>query len=149
MQRESFVEFLRLRGLRLTREREAIVDEVLRRRGHFDIETLIGSLKARGAKVSTASVYRTLPLMVECGLLSQVEARPSQSRYEPLSRKGHHDHMRCLGCDQIFEFYSEELERLQERICAERAFTGQAHTLEIRGLCRKCGTRGRVPRERK
>ena len=136
----AFTEFLRSHGLRLTPEREAIVEEVARRKDHFDPEELHYALKGRSRKVSRASVYRALPLLVEAGILKQAVNTDKHAHYENVFGKEHHDHMLCTGCGKVIEFYSEELESIQNALCRKHGFKGESHTLEIMGLCKKCGT---------
>ena len=137
-QKETFREFLDTRHLRLTREREEVLQEVVRSRGHFDPEELHYTLKGKGAKVSRASIYRTIPLMVEAGIIGKVENTDKHSHYELILGREHHDHMLCTRCGRVIEFYSEELERLQDKLCQAHGFRGNSHTLEIKGLCKKC-----------
>ncbi len=142
-QKNAFRKFLVSSGLRLTREREAVVDEVVDRRGHFDPEELHYALKGKGGKVSRASVYRTIPLLVDAGIIQKVENTDKHAHYELVLGRLHHDHMLCTRCGKVIEFYSDELERLQERLCKAEGFRGNSHTLEIKGLCRECA-RGNV-----
>lgn len=134
----QFEEFLAARGLRLSQERHAVLDEVLSRQGHFDPEELHFALKQGGSKASRASVYRTIPLLVEAGLIEQVERTDKHAHYECTFGRKHHDHMLCMGCGKVVEFLSEPLERLQDDICRKEGFKGVSHTLEIKGYCRKC-----------
>lgn len=138
MKKKVFEEFLRQRGLRFTREREAIVDDVMGRKGHFDPEELYLSLRGKDRRVSRASVYRTLPLMLEAGIVEQVERSDKQTRYERTIGVAHHDHMLCVSCGKVIEFYSEGIERLQDEICRVHGFAGVSHSLEITGYCRRC-----------
>jgi Fur family ferric uptake transcriptional regulator len=138
MVKEAFRDFLRERGLRFTGERGAILDEVLSHEGHFDPEGLYISMRSRGNKVSRASVYRTLPLMREAGIVEQVEHTEKQVRYECTVGRGHHDHMSCLSCGKVIEFYCNDMERLQENLCRDEGFQVVGHVLEITGYCRDC-----------
>lgn len=140
-QKKAFREFLESQNLRLTREREAVVDEVVGSHRHFDPEELHYTLKGRGAKVSRASIYRTIPLLVDAGIIQKVENTDKHAHYELILGRGHHDHMLCTRCGKVIEFYSEELERLQNMLCQTEGFKGNSHTLEIKGLCRKCSRR--------
>ncbi|MEJ2182683.1 MAG: transcriptional repressor [Nitrospirota bacterium] len=141
---EYFRDFIHAKGLRYTPEREAIAREVFRRKGHFDPEELHQALRREGHKVSRASVYRTLPLMMEAGILEQVEMTDKHAHYERVMGREHHDHMLCVSCGRVIEFYSEEMEKLQERLCEEEGFQGASHTLEIKGYCSRC--RKKAPR---
>ena len=135
---DSFREYVKSKGLRYTTERDAILRGALGIKGHFDLEGLLAASRKHSEGVSTASVYRTIPLLLECGIIKPVETTGKQSRYELSVGREHHDHMLCTGCGRVIEFYSPRLERLQDELCAERAFTGTAHTLEIRGHCKRC-----------
>lgn len=145
LEKEVFKEYLRNKGLRLTKEREAVLREILSRRGHFDLEELHYGLRKNSLKVSRASVYRTLPLLLESGLIEQVERTDKHAHYERTFGRGHHDHMLCISCGRVIEFYSEALEKLQVKLCKAEFFEGIAHTLEIKGYCRKCKKKPRPP----
>jgi Fur family ferric uptake transcriptional regulator len=138
MDERAFRDFLKKKGLRFTKEREAIFSEVLRKKGHFDPEELHISLRERGIAVSRASVYRTLPLLIEAGVIEEVERTEKHAHYECTIGRSHHDHMLCLNCGRVIEFYSEELEKLQDRICGQMSFEGVSHNLEVKGYCRRC-----------
>jgi Fur family ferric uptake transcriptional regulator len=128
-----------LEGRRLTKEREEIVRAIEETEGHFDGRTLVERLRAKGSKVSRASVYRTIPILVEHGLIAEVEKTEKHAHYEKVMGKGHHDHLICLRCGKATEIYSPTLEMLQEEICSRVGFKGIRHTLEIMGYCRDCG----------
>jgi len=138
MKRRIFNKFLKERGKRLTKERSLILQKTLSCNGHFDPESLYVQIKKTGLKASRASVYRTVNLMCECGLIERVSKTEHGTIYERTFGHGHHDHMLCIQCGTIIEFYSEELERIQENLCKKHSFQGASHTLEIRGYCKKC-----------
>jgi Fur family ferric uptake transcriptional regulator len=133
-----FSTFLRERGLRVTQERSAILKKTLACSGHFDPESLYLQIRATGLKASRASVYRTLGLLCECGLIGMVRKTEHGTIYENTFGDEHHDHMLCIQCGKTIEFYSEEIERLQEILCKNQGFRGMSHNLEIRGYCIKC-----------
>ena len=138
-----FKEFLKGKGLRLTSEREAILSEVFATKGrHFEPEELHITLRQKEANVSRASVYRTIPLLIEAGIIEEVERVDKHAHYELIHGREHHDHMLCLGCGDVIEFLSPEMEKLQDRLCREHGFTGETHTLEIKGYCKKCAKKG-------
>ena len=138
MEKKIFRGFLKDRKQRFTKERATILQKILSYRGHFDPETLYLKIKGEGLKASRASVYRTLTLLCECGLIERVRETEHGTVYEHTFGHEHHDHMLCNQCGTIIEFYSEELERLQEDLCKKQEFQGASHTLEIRGYCKKC-----------
>ncbi len=138
MEKKIFHNFLKDRGQRFTKERSVVLQKTLAFKGHFDPESLYIKIKETGLKASRASVYRTLNLLCECGIIERVRKSEHGTIYENTFGHEHHDHMRCIQCGAIIEFYSEDLERLQEAICTEQRFHGTSHTLEIRGYCKKC-----------
>jgi len=140
MQQNIFRKFLEERGWHLTKQRNAILHKVFSCDSHFDPESLYMEIRGKGIKASRASVYRTLNLLCECGLVKKVSKTEHGTIYE-YTHDHHHDHMVCIGCGKIIEFYSESLERLQDDICREQDFEGKSHILEIRGYCGHCQRR--------
>jgi Fur family ferric uptake transcriptional regulator len=138
MESKIFQNFLGERRLKLTKERIAVLKEVFSFHEHFEPEHLYLRIKDSGSKASRASVYRTLNLLVESGLVEKVTRTEKSNVYEHTFGHTHHDHMICSGCGSITEFYSEKLENLQEEICRGNDFDGKSHTLEIRGYCTEC-----------
>ncbi len=138
MEKEKFREFLTTKGLKLTKERDEILHEMLGMKKHFDPEELFIRLKTKGSKVSRASVYRTIPLLIGSGLIEEVERVDRHAHYERVS-DDHHDHMICIKCGKVIEFYSPTLEMLQNETCQKEKFKGIRHSLEILGYCEKCG----------
>ncbi|MDI6802053.1 MAG: transcriptional repressor [Thermodesulfovibrionales bacterium] len=138
MEKQKFREFLLTKGLKQTKEREEIINELMNTKGHFDPDELFLRLKNKGSKVSRASVYRTIPILIESGFIEQVEKTDRHAHYEKVSEKQHHDHMICTKCGKVIEFYSPTLEMLQEELCQKEGFKGIKHTLEILGHCKKC-----------
>lgn len=138
MGKDIFEQHLRSRGLKLTPERARILKTVSAMNSHFEPEELVMKLQRRKTPVSRASVYRTLPLLLECGLIKEALYKDRKTRYERTFGQNHHDHMVCTECGTIIEFVSENIEQLQAELCRERGFEPSSHTLEIRGKCRTC-----------
>jgi Fur family ferric uptake transcriptional regulator len=138
MENKIFQNFLGKKGLKFTKERIAVLKEVFSSHNHFEPENLYLRIKGSGSKASRASVYRTLNLLVESGLVEKVTRTEKGNVYEHTFGHAHHDHMICGECGSITEFYSEKLENLQKEICLTNDFDGKSHTLEIRGYCTKC-----------
>jgi Fur family ferric uptake transcriptional regulator len=122
--------------LQWTAQRELILQEVLRSRGHFDAEELVARLRGGSRKVSRATVYRTLPRLRECGLIREAFRRDGRWQYERI--RGHHDHMLCIRCGRIIEFKEDEIERLQDEVCCRYGFKPLEHRMGIQGICREC-----------
>jgi len=142
---ERFERFLHRKDLRLTEARAAIVEAALARDGHYPIEELIADLKARGIRGSKATVYRTLPLLAEAGILQPAIIAADTKSYETTFGKGHHDHLLCSGCGKVVEFEFEAFEILQRDVASKHGFRLVAHYHELVGTCRDCLQKGPPP----
>lgn len=142
-----FRAYLAQRGLRFTAQRRDVLAEVLAGGGHFGAEELYASLRVTGRSVSLATVYRTLGLLCECGLVRQAPRWEDRERYESVHGQQHHDHMLCVECGRVIEFCDDELEALQSRICRRHGFVPIEHRMGIRGLCGPCRARARTKGE--
>jgi len=140
---DRFGRFLAGRSLRLTAARAAIVEAAMARRGHFPIEDLVSDLRRRGIRGSKATVYRTLPLLAEAGILQPAIITGDMTRYEMTFGREHHDHMVCRGCGRVVEFEFEAFEILQREIAARHGFSLEGHLHQLWGRCRDCQARGR------
>lgn len=138
MEQKLFKNYLGEKRLKLTKERLAVLQEVFAFHGHFAPEQLYFRMRDSGSKASRASVYRTLTLLVECGLVQKIARTDRGNVYEHIYGHGHHDHLICSLCGEIIEFYSENLEKIQEEVCRRNKFRGVSHILEIRGICGRC-----------
>jgi Fur family ferric uptake transcriptional regulator len=136
---------LREHGVRLTAPRRTILDSALRMRGHFTAEELLERMRSHGLPASKATVYRTLSLLVDMGLLEPREFERGSLRYEAVAGHDHHDHMICTGCGAVHEFVDPEIERLQDIACERFGFRMLGHSHRIFGLCARCVARGREP----
>ena len=137
-EREQFLRFLRSRGQRVTGERLALFDEIFSQHGHIDAEELLNAMKARGLKISRATVYRNLDLLVESGLARKSRLGGRGHLYEHVHGGQQHDHLVCTGCGRVVEFVSPGIAALQAEICRAHGFVPTRHTLQISGLCNRC-----------
>ena len=135
--KKEFKDFIREKGLKFTSQREVVLDEILDTKGHFEIEDIVHNIKNKNVNVSRATVYRTLHILKDMGLVSEVIKFNNKTIYE-ISLKEHHDHLICTNCGKIIEFQEEEIEELQNKICKEYNFKPSFHRLEIFGLCSEC-----------
>ncbi len=133
-----FEAFLRSKKLKLTGERLAILASIFQRESHFDAEALHAQLRTEGGDISRATVYRTLDLLVQSGLVRKNSLGASHANYEAAHGDEHHDHLICLNCNEVVEFYRPDLEELQVGICADHGFKLIHHSLQIFGLCPAC-----------
>jgi Fur family ferric uptake transcriptional regulator len=139
---EKFAEYLSSKGLKFTLQRRLVLEEVFSRHGHFEVDDIVLGLKQKGKKVSRASVYRTLPLLTQSGLLREVHSNEKHSHYEHVFGHNHHDHLICVKCGRIFEVEDSQLEEMQDIICNRLSFKPISHKLEITGLCKECQVDG-------
>ena len=137
-ERRVFDDFLRKKGLKVTRERTALFDEIFSTHRHFDAEDLVIRMRDRGTKVSRATIYRTLELLHECGLVGRVRLNEEKYRYERLRKGEHHDHLVCSNCGKVIEFIDPAIEKRQEAVCKEYDFAATSHSHQIRGICSAC-----------
>ncbi len=144
MKKKSFRGMPLVDGRRRTQGRQEILTAINDIEGHFDSQTLYDRLKAKGTGISRASVYRTIPILVESGIIAQVEKTEKHAHYEKILGRAHHDHLICLACGKTIEFYSPTLEMLQDELCQREAFKGLRHSLEIMGYCRECAKKGQT-----
>jgi Fur family ferric uptake transcriptional regulator len=145
--REKLATYLEAKGLRRTRQRDAIADLFLRTEDHLTSDELHQLVAKQHPSIGLATVYRTLKLFVEAGIASERTFRDGVSRYEV--RQPHHDHLICTSCGEILEFENEEIERLQEQVARRRGFRLTAHRLELYGVCRACQERAAPARKRR
>jgi Fur family transcriptional regulator, ferric uptake regulator len=135
---ERFERYLHRKDLRLTEARAAIVEAALAREGHYPIEELIADLKQRGIRGSKATVYRTLPLLAECGILQPAIVAGDSRSYETTYGKHHHDHLICHKCGKVVEFEFEAFEMLQKEVAQRHGFRLEGHHHELVGTCPAC-----------
>jgi Fur family ferric uptake transcriptional regulator len=135
---QLFTHFLKARDQRITPERFIVLEAVLSAKGHFDADELYLKMKSAGQKVSRATVYNTLDLLLESGLVSKYRFADNHSRYEKVLGRPHHDHLICLECGEITEFVSDKIALAQSEICKEKVFKPQSATFQIFGICSKC-----------
>lgn len=135
---EQVNRFLRRQGLRSTRARQTIVETLLDAEGHFTADELLDRIRAGDARVSRASVYRTLAILVEGGFVESREFERGQLRYEVMVGQHHHDHLICNGCGEIIEFECEEIEELQRGIARLHDYELEHHSLRLFGRCPAC-----------
>src|SRR6478672_6962020 len=141
----KFADFLQQQGLKLTSERAALVREIFSIHYHFEADELLFKMKQKSLKISRATVYRTLELLVKSGLVRRVHLGEEHYHYEHVRGDSHHDHLVCTACGSVIEFNDPELERRQLEICARKKFTPTFHNLQILGVCDSCRRKGEHP----
>ena len=124
------------KGLRMTEQRRIIAGVLEAADDHPDVEDLYTRASAQDPNISIATVYRTVKLFEEAGILEKLEFGDGRARYEDADRD-HHDHLIDMTTGEVIEFVDPEIEALQEKIAARLGFTLKGHRLELYGVRRK------------
>jgi len=137
-EQEVFLKHIQKRGLKRTSQRDLILDVFLRTEEHLSNEDLYRLVQQEDPTVGQTTVYRTLKLLTEAGLAREVRFGDGRTHYEHNYKHQHHDHMICSECGKIIEFFSAELEALQDAMAAQHRFEITQHLLRIIGICADC-----------
>jgi Fur family transcriptional regulator, ferric uptake regulator len=137
---EVFSAYLVKNHLKRSEQREVILDAFLRAERHVSVEDLLQIVQKRRPDIGRTTVYRTLKLLLEAGLASELDLQ-GETRFEPDYNRAHHDHFICNSCGAIFEFMNDEVERIQVEIAQSLGFTIEGHRHQIFGQCRLCSAR--------
>ena len=135
---DIFREYLESKKLKFTIERQKILDRVFANHKHFEADELLVDLRQNKLKISKATIYRTLSLLVKSGLLREVIFGERHAHYEQVYGYEHHDHLVCNTCGKIIEFVENRIEKLQDEVCKENNFEPESHRLQIQGFCEDC-----------
>jgi Fur family ferric uptake transcriptional regulator len=138
---KKFREYIKEKGLRNTSERETIIDEIFSIHGHFDVDELFLRLRNKKKRISKASLYRTIPLLIDSGLIKEAYFENGHLHYEHIYGHKHHCHLRCVSCGRIIEFADDEIGAIQNRIGEKYNFAITAHRFELQGYCPQCAQR--------
>jgi Fur family transcriptional regulator, ferric uptake regulator len=145
---ERFLDFLARKRRRLTGPRRAIIETVFSTEKHFTAEELLRWSRRRDNAVSRATVYRTLPLLTESGLVREMDFGKEQKYYDPnYAEHPHHNHIICLDCGKIVEFDSRKIEQLEDEIGCRLGFAVKAHRLQITATCEEFRKLGRCSKK--
>jgi Fur family ferric uptake transcriptional regulator len=140
----EFVDRHRPAGGRRSGKRDAIVNIFLKQEGHLGADEFVEIVRREDARISRATVYRTLQWMVEAGIARRVDFGEGRYRFEHSYRHPRHFHLICKSCNQSAEFLSSDIEALLEEVAAARGFTPRQSVLQIYGTCESCRA-GRPP----
>jgi len=138
--KKIFKEYCRKHWMRYTPERDVIIDEIYRKDGHFDIDNLFLRIRSNNPemKLAKGSIYRTIPHLIKAGLIRESFTEGGCTSYEHILGHEHHDHMKCLNCGKVFEFYEKKIDSSQKRLCSKLNFKMLWHVHVIFGYCAKC-----------
>lgn len=137
--RQLFQEHHQKKGMRMTQQRNRILDFLLETNHHVGMEEIYQSLKGHG--IGRVTVFRALKMLEECQLIDRVNAQDGKPRYEVKYERPHHDHLICVECGAIQEIQWPQVEKIQEKTCREIGFQPLFHRHEIFGRCQNCQRR--------
>ena len=120
------------KGVRLTDQRKLIAQVMSKTEGHPDVNELHKKVSKLDSKISIATVYRTVKLFEEAGIVSKHDFKGSKSRYEQAPEE-HHDHLIDINSGEITEFVNEEIEKLQKQVAEKLGYKLVDHRLELYG----------------
>ena len=133
-----FRSYISKKGLRNTPEREEIIKEIFASHDHFDVDELYLRLRRKGSRISKASIYRNIPLIMESSLIKEVWHEDGHMHYEHIYGHGHHCHLRCIQCGKVIEFVEKGLADIERKLGETYNFEILDHRLDVMGYCSRC-----------
>jgi Fur family ferric uptake transcriptional regulator len=135
---EVFSKYLKEKDLKLTAQRELILETFLKHHDHISAEELFQKAREKQEHVGFATVYRTLKHLTQCGLARELDFGDGRIQYEQELDRQHHDHMICTQCGTYIEFLNPQIEELQDQVSRKHGFKITSHRMQLYGLCQKC-----------
>ena len=138
VEKAIFQEHIQASGLRRTGQRDLILEIFLITEDHLSSEDLYNLVHKKDPTVGHTTVYRTLKLLTEAGLAREVRFGDNKTYYEHHYNHDHHDHMICTECGRVIEFFSADIESLQDEMADKFGFRPTHHSLRMWGVCSEC-----------
>ena len=126
------------KGLKFSKKRAAIIEHFIKADRHYTVEQLYNEIKEVVPNIGYSTIYRTLKLLVDCGMARIHHFGETDARFELVHKEQHHDHLVCEKCGRIIEFTNNGIEKLQNAVAKKHNFLVKNRELQIFGVCKRC-----------
>lgn len=138
-EKERLSNYLSTQNLKQSLKRMKVLEAISTSpKRHLTAHEVLRLLHRKRSGIGQATVYRSLRLLCEAGVLNELKCKDGSSRYEFASAGAHHDHLICTKCGRFVEVFDPEIERLQDKLFSRHGFYPERHKLELYGICRMC-----------